>query len=148
MGPYIRAAEKSINDIVADIRNSNKLASESALRVGVQAYRDADGFVEFLTKPHPLTPSNKIAEVQNFLKHLGAVGGGDGPEAVATALDRTLNDKNELGWLPASSAAHKIIVHITDAPPHGIKEEGDSKLLCLASELRTGTEGCCRISYR
>ncbi|KAJ4478404.1 hypothetical protein J3R30DRAFT_3404452 [Lentinula aciculospora] len=123
MGPYIRSAEQSINNIVNEILHSAKLASPSDIRVGVQAYRDVDGFVEFLTKPFPLT--SDIFKVQNFLKYLGANGGGDGPEAVATALDRSLNEKNELQWLPADKAAHKIIVHITDAPPHGIAEDGD-----------------------
>ncbi|KAE9397985.1 hypothetical protein BT96DRAFT_921092 [Gymnopus androsaceus JB14] len=126
MRPYIRGAESSINEIVKAILNAPQLTSPSSLRVGVQAYRDAIiGFVEFLTKPCPLT--SNVAVVHDFLKNLNAAGGGgDGPEAVATALDRTLNDKNELGWQPAQKGAHKIIVHITDAPPHGIKEIKDN----------------------
>ncbi|KAJ4466004.1 hypothetical protein J3R30DRAFT_3855854 [Lentinula aciculospora] len=123
IGSYIRSAEQGINNIVNEILHSAKLASPSDIRVRVQAYRDVDRFVEFLTKPFRLT--SDISKVQNFLKHLGANGGGDGPEAVATVLDRTLNEKNELQWLPADKAAHKIIVHITDALPHGIAEDGD-----------------------
>ncbi|KAK1221255.1 hypothetical protein PQX77_015937 [Marasmius sp. AFHP31] len=126
MGPWIRSAENSINNIVKQIHGSKKLASPSALRVGVLAYRDveSENFVEFLTKPCPLT--SNIDEVHKFLKYLGATGGGDGPEAVATALDVTINDANIMGWLPSSKGAHQIIVHITDAPPHGL-EDGDPK---------------------
>ena len=132
MGPYIRAAENSINNIVKQIHDSKKLASPSALRVGVLAYRDVEteGFVDFLTKPCPLT--SDIAKVQTFLKYLSAAGGGDGPEAVATALDVTINDANVMGWLPPNKGAHQIIVHITDAPPHGI-ERGDRGELCRIS---------------
>lgn len=127
MGPWIRSAENSINSIVKSIHDSGKLASADALRVGVMAYRDiaSEDFHEFTTKAFPLT--SKINEVQNFLRHLGAIGGGDGPEAVATALNDATNDSpNHMGWYPSSKGAHQILVHITDAPPHGI-EKGDTK---------------------
>ncbi|KAK1224167.1 hypothetical protein PQX77_012972 [Marasmius sp. AFHP31] len=127
MGPWIRSAENSINNIVKQIHDSKKLASPSALRVGVLAYRDveSESFVEFLTKPCPLT--SNIDTVHKFLKNLGAAGGGDGPEAVATALNAATNDEpNVMGWLPSSKGAHQILVHITDAPPHGL-EDGDPK---------------------
>jgi len=52
------------------------------------------------------------------LKGLEADGGGDGPEAVTAALADALNMK----W---REDATKMIVLITDAPPHGIGASGD-----------------------
>ena len=52
------------------------------------------------------------------LKSLRAQGGGDGPEAVTAALAAALN-------MPWDEKAGKMIVLITDAPPHGIGEAHD-----------------------
>lgn len=56
--------------------------------------------------------------MQKNLAKLVASGGGDGPEAqtaaIAAALDMDWNDD-----------AVKIVVLITDAPPHGLGEPGD-----------------------
>ena len=49
---------------------------------------------------------------------LSAKGGGDRPEAVTAAMFATLN----MNW---RSNATKMVVLITDAPPHGIGEIGD-----------------------
>lgn len=52
------------------------------------------------------------------LSKLVASGGGDGPEAQTAALNNALNMK----W---RKDAAKIVVLITDAPPHGIGESND-----------------------
>lgn len=52
------------------------------------------------------------------LASLNATGGGDGPEASTAALAEALN----MEW---EQDAVKIVVLITDAPPHGIGENGD-----------------------
>ena len=52
------------------------------------------------------------------LDGLIASGGGDGPEAQTAALADALN----LEW---AEGAAKMVVLITDAPPHGIGEDGD-----------------------
>jgi len=52
------------------------------------------------------------------LATLIASGGGDGPEAQTAALADALN----MEW---QEDAVKIVVLITDAPPHGIGEHGD-----------------------
>jgi len=52
------------------------------------------------------------------LKSLKASGGGDGPEAQTAALAEALN----MDW---EENAAKMVVLITDSPPHGIGEHGD-----------------------
>lgn len=56
--------------------------------------------------------------MKSYLQGLQAYGGGDGPEAQTAALDQALR----ADW---RNDAVKIVVLITDAPPHGIGESGD-----------------------
>ena len=56
--------------------------------------------------------------MQKNLNSLIASGGGDGPEAQTAALADALN----MEW---NDNAVKMVVLITDAPPHGIGEAGD-----------------------
>merc|ERR1711966_257133 len=50
---------------------------------------------------------------------MSASGGGDGPEAVTSALHDALHN---VSWRPNST---KIAVLIADAPPHGLEPSGD-----------------------
>ena len=52
------------------------------------------------------------------LRTLVATGGGDGPEAQTAALSEALN----MDWM---DSAVKVVILITDAPPHGIGESRD-----------------------
>ena len=56
--------------------------------------------------------------MQKNLSSLVAAGGGDGPEAQTAALAAAL----DLEW---AEDAIKMVVLITDAPPHGLGEAGD-----------------------
>lgn len=56
--------------------------------------------------------------MQKNLSNLVAAGGGDGPEAQTAALAEAL----DMSW---SENAVKIVILITDAPPHGLGEIGD-----------------------
>ena len=56
--------------------------------------------------------------MQANLNRLSALGGGDGPEAQTAALAAAL----DMEWI---DDAIKMVVLITDAPPHGIGEDGD-----------------------
>ena len=56
--------------------------------------------------------------VREHLSQLRAMGGGDGPEAQAAAMGKALS-------MPWREDAMKVVVLITDAPPHGIGEAGD-----------------------
>jgi len=62
--------------------------------------------------------TSKTSVMKKNLKSLKADGGGDGPEAVTAALAAALN-------MPWDEKAGKMIVLITDAPPHGIGEAND-----------------------
>lgn len=57
-------------------------------------------------------------EMENWLEECDAQGGGDGPEAVADAL----NEVVKLSWRPEAT---KICILISDAPPHGLDTNGD-----------------------
>ncbi len=69
-----------------------------------------------MTRVHSFT--NTVTEMKGWLEQCSALGGGDGPEAVADALHDALN----LSW---RSDAAKICILISDAPPHGLVREGD-----------------------
>jgi len=56
--------------------------------------------------------------MQKNLSSLVATGGGDGPEAQTAALAAAL----DLNWAEDSI---KMVVLITDSPPHGLGEAGD-----------------------
>jgi hypothetical protein len=56
--------------------------------------------------------------MQKNLSSLVAAGGGDGPEAQTAALAAAL----DMDW---ADGAIKMVVLITDAPPHGLGETGD-----------------------
>ena len=56
--------------------------------------------------------------MQANLNRLSALGGGDGPEAQTAALAAAL----DMEWI---ENAVKMVVLITDSPPHGIGEDRD-----------------------
>lgn len=56
--------------------------------------------------------------MKSWLDNCQASGGGDAPEAVADALSEVL----KLSWRAEST---KICVLISDAPPHGLNQNGD-----------------------
>ena len=61
--------------------------------------------------------TNDMAKMQSYVDCQRATGGGDGPEAVATAL----HCADLMAW---REDAARIAVLITDAPPHGIEQSG------------------------
>lgn len=56
--------------------------------------------------------------MQNNVSELSAQGGGDGPESVACALYEALN-------MDYRKDSARVVVIISDAPPHGLGESGD-----------------------
>lgn len=70
----------------------------------------------YATKVFPFTES--IKEMQSNVQTMSAQGGGDGPESVACAL----HDALEMDYRKNSA---RVVIIISDAPPHGIKENGD-----------------------
>jgi Mg-chelatase subunit ChlD len=115
-GPYITSARTAIQEICTKISSSASL-SKGALRFGLIAFRDHPPQDNtFVTKNFGFT--DDVAVMKKNLDSLTATGGGDGPEASTAALAEALNTE----W---KDDAVKIVVLITDAPPHGIGEGGD-----------------------
>ncbi len=113
MGSYISAAKNNIETICARLTQ----VEGYDLRFGLIAYRDhPPQDSSFVTKTFPFTAS--LATMKQQLGLLSASGGGDGPEAVAAALNATL----ESSW---REDATKVCILIADAPPHGLGERGD-----------------------
>ncbi|KAF5325083.1 hypothetical protein D9619_009927 [Psilocybe cf. subviscida] len=109
--PYIKASIDNIINISTTIASSAKLA-HNGLRLGLIGFRDVGASDEFVTKPFPFT--SDVSVMKNNLSTLVAAGGGDYPEAVAEALDAALHSQ----WRPDAT---KLVILITDAPPHGIE---------------------------
>jgi len=115
-GPYINSAKKAIGSICQKISDTANISPES-IRFGLIAFRDHPPQDKtYITKNFGFT--SKISAMEKNLKSLSASGGGDGPEAQTAALAEALN----MEW---EESAAKMVVLITDSPPHGIGEEGD-----------------------
>jgi len=76
--------------------------------------------------------------MEKNLKSLKASGGGDGPEAQTAALAEALN----MDW---EENAAKMVVLITDSPPHGIGEDGDGFDSSPDREFRCNVMSCVEL---
>ncbi|KDR79200.1 hypothetical protein GALMADRAFT_223440 [Galerina marginata CBS 339.88] len=115
-GPYINAAKTAIRDICQKISTTSNMAPHN-IRFGLVAFRDHPPQDRtYVTKDFGFT--SDIAVMEKNLHSLKPQGGGDGPEAQTAALALALNMK----W---KENAAKMVVLITDAPPHGIGEDND-----------------------
>lgn len=115
-GPYIDSATKAIRAICQKIADTANITPED-IRFGLIAFRDHPPQEKtYVTKNFGFT--SKISTMEKNLKSLRASGGGDGPEAQTAALAEALN----MEW---KEHAAKMVVLITDSPPHGIGEEYD-----------------------
>jgi len=113
MGPYIHNVKTKILEIIRTIKKEELC---HRLRVGLVSYRDhPPEETTYITQKFELTSDTSLIE-QNIMK-MEASGGGDGPEAVSTALQVM----NKMEFL---IDAAKVAVLIGDAPPHGV-ESGD-----------------------
>ncbi|MGY5859814.1 MAG: vWA domain-containing protein, partial [Candidatus Thorarchaeota archaeon] len=82
MGPYIQNVKTKILEIIRTIKKEELC---HRLRVGLVSYRDhPPEETSYITKKFELSPETVLIE-QNVML-MGASGGGDGPEAVSTAL--------------------------------------------------------------
>jgi hypothetical protein len=113
--PYIDSARDAIQSICSKISSSTSL-SAGLIRFGLIAFRDHPPQDRtFVTQNFGFTSSNSIKQ---HLDGLSATGGGDACEASTAALAEAL----KMEWREEAS---KVVVLITDAPPHGIGEVGD-----------------------
>ena len=114
MGPYIANVKSKILEIIRTIKKEEMV---HRLRVGLVSYRDhPPQETTYITQKYELT--SDTSKIESYVMQMEASGGGDGPEAVSTALQVM----NRMEFLNESA---KIAVLIGDAPPHGV-EEGDS----------------------
>jgi Mg-chelatase subunit ChlD len=113
MGSYIEVTKSKILEIIRTIKKEELC---HRLRVGLVAYRDHPPEEEtWVVQKFELTPDT--AAIEENVKRMEASGGGDGPEAVDTALMTA----NRMEFL---RDAAKIMVLIGDAPPHGVESTG------------------------
>ena len=132
-GPYIQACKTAITDICQKVSAhmgspavaAANASSDAPIRFGLIAFRDhPPQDTSWVTKKYGFTSS--VPEMTKWLGGLKASGGGDGPEASTAAMADALN----LEWRQSEEGengvkAVKIVVLITDAPPHGLGEIGD-----------------------
>ncbi|MHA1929647.1 MAG: vWA domain-containing protein [Candidatus Thorarchaeota archaeon] len=113
MGPYIATTKTKILEIIRTIKKEELC---HRLRVGLVSYRDhPPEETTYVTQKYELT--SEIHKIEENIKQMSASGGGDGPEAVDTAL----HVANRMEFLRESA---KIMVLIGDAPPHGVESTG------------------------
>ncbi|KIM43870.1 hypothetical protein M413DRAFT_443748 [Hebeloma cylindrosporum] len=135
--PYIDDARKFVLDNIRVIQRTANLKGGDA-RFRVIAFRDhrEQGDLWTIHDSNPFTKDSAVLKKQ--LDALVASGGGDGPEAQLDALDAALRSS----W---RRDAKRLVILITDAPPHGIKEPGDTVPASHPSSL---TPDSIRQSYK
>ncbi len=106
MSDELEFLKTELVNVVGRVEGSNPRAD---VLTGSVFYRDEGDL--YVTRLSPFT--RDVHHTADFIKNQKADGGGDYPEAVHTALEKTVS---ELQW---SSDAHaKILFMLLDAPPH------------------------------
>ncbi len=106
MGDELEFLKTELLDVINRAKSDNPTVT---MLTGSVFYRDKGD--TYLTKVSNF--SSNIQTTVNFIKQQKASGGGDFPEAVHTALDKSLN---ELQW--SASARTRLLFLVLDAPPH------------------------------
>ena len=131
MQPWIDKAKREIYSLTETIVKSGAV---SQVRVAIVAYRDVHTGDGFVYKVCPFTSeitdaaslSSAMAELLRFLGPISAHGGGDGPEAVASAWEQVC----KLPWRTDDVDGvqpSNVVIHISDAPPHGLGDTGGDR---------------------
>ncbi|KAG1851360.1 hypothetical protein F4604DRAFT_2045902 [Suillus subluteus] len=114
---YIDTAHNGITQICNTLLSGGKLAPED-LRLGLIAFRDHPPQEHsFIIQEYPFT--SDFGSFASNLASLTAEGGGDEPDSQSDALSAAC----KADW---RDEATKVVVLITDSPPHGIGEDGDA----------------------
>ena len=98
-------------DLMDILNRASKADLPIAIRTGALFYRDEGITEEYLTRTSAFT--NNFSTTINFIKKQRADGGGDFPEAVHTALEKSLQS---FDWNKKARA--RIAFILLDAPPH------------------------------
>ncbi|WP_312765795.1 VWA domain-containing protein [Epilithonimonas sp.] len=115
MGDEINYLKSELLDVLKKVESNLK---NTNVRYGSVFYRDNGD--EYVTRKFDF--SNDAENLINFIKKQNADGGGDTPEAVAEALESSIDG---LAWSNQNST--KIMFLLLDAPPH-LSDENIEKL--------------------
>lgn len=131
MGDELEYIKTEIRDIIAKIVGTEGLD----VRTSVNFYRDKGD--EYIVHATPFTSDPE--EVYEYIRKEHAMGGGDTPEAVHTALDNAINGHE---W---DEDAVKLCFFVLDAPPHYESQEyGDS----VYDTLRSAVMNAAKLGVR
>ncbi|KAG2388580.1 hypothetical protein C9374_000019 [Naegleria lovaniensis] len=111
MSGEINVAKDTIQTIISSLHDHFK----SDLRFSAVSYRDHSD--DHAVKEYPFTRDVSVAK--SYIQEMSATGGGDYPEALASAL-------KVVSEMPFNKNGKKIVIWIADAPPHGMGASGDS----------------------
>lgn len=106
MQPWIDATKGRVNEIIKEAQRHH---SQCTFRIAIVVYRDFD-MKQKSIEIQPFTEDPKL--IEDFLRTVIAVGGGDGPEDVNGGLQQVLS---HLKW----QSSTRVLVHFADAPCHG-----------------------------
>ena len=146
MGDEIRYLQAELGDVIKRVK---KLDFIGELHTGSVFYRDIGD--EYVVRTQNLSPDTDAT--LKFIARQNANGGGDGPEAVETAMEEAiLNQK----W--SEDAVARIAFVVLDAQPHET-EEIKAKMKSLAKKaaekgirivpvLASGSQGSCEYLMR
>lgn len=98
--------QEDLSNIINSVQSWN---ASLEIQTAAMVYRDTED--EYLTKVSDFTTT--LSTTQSFINQQSANGGGDYPEAVHTALEKSLTD---LSWQNGCRA--RLAFLILDAPPH------------------------------
>ncbi len=123
MGDEITFLKVELDNVISEV---SRLNPNSVIKLALLFYRDTGD--TYVTRYFDFTTD--IEAQQIILGIQNAIGGGDFPEAVSTALYEAVN-KN---WSDENST--KLIFHVLDAPPHDTQESMTkyTEALKIASE--------------
>ncbi|MCY2925684.1 MAG: VWA domain-containing protein, partial [Planctomycetota bacterium] len=121
MGPAIEWIKGDLNRLMRVLRI---IAREPTM--GLTLYRDRGD--AYLVNSIPMT--GDVVALDKALKGVHARGGGDYPEALYEALYEAIKKQP---W-PRSPNAHKVLIVVTDAPPHKRDVPNIRKLLTASAE--------------
>lgn len=106
MGDELEFLKKDLEDVIQRVQRDNQ---STRISTGSVFYRDEED--EYVVRKSEFT--DDLGETLKFIRGQSADGGGDFPEAVHTAVDKTVN---ELRW--SDRAKTRIAFLLLDAPPH------------------------------
>ncbi len=110
MSDELRYLQSELEDVIDRVAKSS--GNVLSIRVSVNFYRDTTD--DYVVLPFDFT--SNMVDVMNTLRAQSAIGGGDYPEAVHTALDNAILEHE---W---REDAVKLMFLVLDAPPHSEAE--------------------------